>query len=111
MSDGVRTWVSEAVLLGYVLRKRRKDKGLTQVELVEDLGVSPSTWSRTETGDCAATVLCLFRAASRLGVPASHLVRGVERLQIRLAGLGVYIGGKPPKRAVALTTKQLERML
>lgn len=111
MGDGPRAWVSEAVLLGYVLRKRRKQKGLTQVELSDDLGMSPTAWCRIENGDTAASVVCLFRAADRLGTPASHLVRGMEKARIKLASLGVFVGGEPPKRAVVLTTKQLEEIL
>lgn len=45
--------------LGERLTERRKELGMTQKELAEKMGVSQSSVSKTERGECALSLLML----------------------------------------------------
>lgn len=102
-------WAPEGALFGVVLRRRRKDKGWTQVDLANALGVAPSVVSRWETGETPMTLTSLLDVSGYLDVPASHLLRMFEKLHTKITGKGVQIG-EHSAGAVRLTTRQLEEM-
>lgn len=61
---------------GKLLRKLRKDKGLTQKELAEKLGVVAKTVSKWETGNGFPDVSTLSALADALGVNERSLLCG-----------------------------------
>ncbi len=65
--------------LGTRIRKLRKEKGLTLVEVAEKTGVAQATLSRIETGTMIGTVESHERIAEVIGVGLAELYAGVDR--------------------------------
>lgn len=65
--------------LGARIRKLRKEKGLTLVEVAEKTGVAQATLSRIETGTMLGTVESHERIAEVIGVGLAELYAGVDR--------------------------------
>lgn len=68
--------------IGKNLRRFRKEKGLTQVELAARSGVSQVTISEIETGskpNKQPLHVTIAKLASALGLPVSQLVTGEEK--------------------------------
>ncbi len=65
--------------LGQRIRKLRKEKGLTLVEVSKKTGVAQATLSRIETGTMMGTVESHEKIAEVLGVGLSELYWGVDR--------------------------------
>lgn len=62
--DGLRQHIGDQI------RWLRKERGLVQKQLAAMVGVRTSTLGQWETGDRLPGVLCLFRLARALRVPA-----------------------------------------
>src|SRR3954464_13555728 len=71
--------------LGHKMRKLRKDKGLTLVEVAEKTGVAQATLSRIETGTMIGTVESHEKIAEVLGVGLSELYSGVDKRYDQIA--------------------------
>ncbi len=65
--------------LGQRIRKLRKEKGLTLVEIAEKTGIAQATLSRIETGTMIGTVESHEKIAETLGIGLSELYAGVDR--------------------------------
>lgn len=65
--------------LGGRIRKLRKEKGLTLVDIAEKTGVAQATLSRIETGTMTGTVDSHERIAEVLGIGLAELYTGVDR--------------------------------
>lgn len=65
--------------LPYVLKKFRREAGLTQVQLSERVGVSPSFIGMLESGRKKPSLNMLFRLADALGIRASDLLATMEK--------------------------------
>ncbi|MBA7644585.1 hypothetical protein ES703_52329 [subsurface metagenome] len=63
---------------GRVVRKHRREKGLSQEELADCCGLHRTYISDIERGLKAASLLSLLRIAGALDVPAYLLVRDAE---------------------------------
>lgn len=63
--------------LGIRIAERLKDKRLTQKELAEMLGASPSTISQICTGKTAITISWLYEIAELLDTTTAYLTDGV----------------------------------
>ena len=63
----------------YVLKAFRLEKRLTQEQLSERVGVCHSFIGQLETGRKLPSLEMLFRIAEVLEIPASELVRELER--------------------------------
>lgn len=65
--------------LGLRIRKLRKEKGLTLVEISEKTGIAQATLSRIETGTMIGTVESHEKIAESLGIGLAELYTGVDR--------------------------------
>ena len=74
--------------LGQRMRKLRKDKGITLVEIAKKTGVAQATLSRIETGTMMGTVESHERIAEALGIGLAELYSGVDRRYEQIAHLG-----------------------
>lgn len=61
------------------MRKLRKEKGLTLVEISKKTGVAQATLSRIETGTMSGTVESHEKIAEALGIGLAELYSGVDR--------------------------------
>ena len=69
--------------VGDFIRKKRKDKNLTQKELAKELGVSDNAISKWERGICCPDISLLKELSSILGVSVNELLSGedIEKLE------------------------------
>lgn len=65
--------------LGQRIRKLRKEKGLTLVEISEKTGIAQATLSRIETGTMIGTVECHEKIAETLGIGLAELYTGIDQ--------------------------------
>ena len=63
----------------YVLKRFRREAGLTQVQLSERAGVSPSFIGRLESGRKKPSLDMLCQLAEALGIRASDLLVAMEK--------------------------------
>ena len=68
--------MEEVKRFGYILRKIRIERGLTQTKFAEMLGTSKQVVSRYENNQRCPKVTTAAEFAKRLGVPLAHLVYG-----------------------------------
>jgi transcriptional regulator with XRE-family HTH domain len=68
-----------AVAFGKVLRKSRKDKGLSQEELGLEAGLQRNYISELERGEKQPTITTLFKLAIALKIKPGKLIELVER--------------------------------
>lgn len=61
------------------LRERRKQRGLTQVELAESLASSQSRVAKMEAGDATVTIDLLVRSLFSLGTSSRELAAMIVR--------------------------------
>jgi transcriptional regulator with XRE-family HTH domain len=94
------TWLEQATfygqIVGQVIRGRRELQGITLAAMSQSMDLSPSGWSRVETGDTAMSITQLRRAARRLGMQPSEIVRQADLLVSQLEG-GVVVHDERPK--------------
>lgn len=66
----------DTVKTGRILARLRKDQGLTQQQLAEELGVTGKTVSRWETGAYLPPIDILQSIAGRYGITVDQLLNG-----------------------------------
>ena len=66
----------DTVMTGHFLKELRKEKGLTQEQLGEKVGVTNKTVSRWETGNYMPPVECLSILSDLYGVSINEIVSG-----------------------------------
>lgn len=76
-------------VVGAFLAASRKEKGLSQSDLAEAVGLTVSTWSRIESGESALTIEQLAQAAQTLNLEPSALLRAVEDKIAELSSKGI----------------------
>ena len=59
--------------LGLNIAYYRKEKGLSQIQLAEQINVSRTHMSRIENNDCAVSLDVIFSIAKALGISVSKL--------------------------------------
>jgi len=64
--------------LGQRIAQLRKEKGWTQVEFAEKLGIQRTALARIEVGNVNTTILTIKKIASVLGTKASELISGFD---------------------------------
>lgn len=60
------------------LRRLREERGLTQEEIAERLGITQSTWSKCERGERRIDVAELRRACLAMGCSLAHFIARYE---------------------------------
>lgn len=68
------------IAFGEVLRKKRKEAGLSQEKLALDVGLERTFISMMERGQRQPSLTTLLKIAPALGCSAADLVTDVERL-------------------------------
>lgn len=96
-----RYTIESVELLGKMIRYRRKQRKMTEMELAERLGIARSTVQRVEKGDPRVEIGIMFEAAALVGVELfSADEKGIKelsgRIEDRIAVLPrhVYKAGK-----------------
>jgi transcriptional regulator with XRE-family HTH domain len=64
-----------ARLLGARVRLGRRERGWSQAELAERIGITPRTLAKIEHGDLSVGLGAAFEAAALVGVPLFHAER------------------------------------
>ncbi len=67
-------------LVGTELRRRRKEKKLTQVDLSVEAGLSQNVVGRIERGIYNPTIVVLHAIATRLGIRVADLLQDTDNL-------------------------------
>jgi transcriptional regulator with XRE-family HTH domain len=71
-------------LLGKELRRRRRKKKITQVNLSVEAGLSPNVVGRIERGIYNPTIVVLYAIATRLGIRVTDLFPNTDFLDVWL---------------------------
>ena len=74
--------VARKTLLGTKIRRLRQDRGLTQAQAAERLGISPSYLNLIEHDERSVTVSLLLKLGQTFGVDLQELSGDAERRQI-----------------------------
>lgn len=80
--------MSDPVQIGERIRAARQDRGWTQEQLAEAVGVSRSAVAQWETGRAGQLTGNLSRIAEVLSVGIEHLTHGRDKRQTTQAGTG-----------------------
>ncbi len=78
-------------VLGQVLVRKRRKKGLDQEALAKKVGVSRPTWSRIEAGLSAMNVEQMHKAAAALGTDPGALLVEADDVVLGLKKEGVKV--------------------
>lgn len=68
-----RAHFEEYKKLGLNIAYYRKEKGLSQMQLAEQIDISRTHMSRIENNDCAVSLDVIFRIAKALDIPVAKL--------------------------------------
>lgn len=98
------TGTSSAAILGQTLSMLRKEKGMTQEEMAQAMGISTSSWARIEKGDSDISVLQLRKAADTLGHADVDILGAAKagEADARAKGLHVIAGAGAGSALVSL---------
>jgi transcriptional regulator with XRE-family HTH domain len=69
----------EGQRFGDVLRRLRKERGLSQEALAERAGLAADYLGFIERGDNVPTLTVILKLADALGVPPSHMLRTFDK--------------------------------
>ena len=69
----------EVIAVGVVIRRLRKERGLSQEDVAFESGVDRSFLSHIERGLQQPSISILFRIAEALGTPASAILAEAEK--------------------------------
>ena len=89
-------WTTYPAILGSVLARHRIERGLGQVELVENLPVTQSTWSRIERGVAPITAEQLSEVAELFGLHPHQLLYEADSIAGHLRQHGVIVYHRRP---------------
>ena len=89
--------------LGAMIRAARLERGMSQAELSQRLGVSRSTVISLEKGDPKVSVGTVFEAATTVGIPLlASDQRELDRLATTVANLTSVLPERGRRKRVAL---------
>jgi transcriptional regulator with XRE-family HTH domain len=77
--------------VGRVLVHLRKERGLTQVQVVAATGISPATYSRLESGHIPATIEQLGALAVAFGTTPSRILQLADDAVRSMKGQGIDV--------------------
>jgi len=80
---------SYPAIVGAVLSATRKHHDHPQIAMSQAIGTNVSTWSRIESGESALTIEQLARAAYKLGVEPSAILRKADEKVAELSERGI----------------------
>jgi transcriptional regulator with XRE-family HTH domain len=76
-------------VFGAFLSTKRKERGLSQAEIAETVGLTLSTWSRIENGETALTLEQLAQVALALSVTPGEMMTIVDTIVAELSKKGI----------------------
>ncbi len=83
--------VTYTAVVGGVVERLRGQRGLTQSQIGDALGIGQSAYSRLESGDTAMTIAQLRAIAEHLATSPGGILREADALTDRLRAQGVEI--------------------
>ncbi len=89
--------------IGHRLKVFRTEKGLTQKEMADILGVNPSTYTRIETGDNAITIKHCLKLNKEFGLSLDELILDVDKSMREYFMLARKLAGDPVLRYQVLS--------
>lgn len=101
-SPPVQPIITYGALVGRVVLRHRKHRGLGQNHLARSLGVSQSAYSRIELGQTTITLAQLRQIAGCLGLQPSALLKEADDWATQLQARGVQITDEKEMPAGAL---------
>lgn len=97
---GLEQLIDYTELIGQVLSRLRKEKGLSQHEMADALGMkSQSGYSRIESGAVSLQTTALRKAAAALGTRPQAIIEAVEELSEELERKGFRITQRADEEA------------
>ncbi|WP_274654558.1 helix-turn-helix domain-containing protein [Paenibacillus humicola] len=81
--------------IGSILRRTRKERGLSMEELAGRSGVSKLTLGKIERGETNPSLSVLWRIADGLSVPLSFLLQDEQPAEVSRSGEGVHFTDGP----------------
>ena len=93
-SRNFRPATTYPAVVGYVLGWHRERADMNQGEVARRLGLSASTWSRIERGECALTMDQLAAVAPVLGVRPGQVLSDADDVARQLGRRGVHVEHK-----------------
>lgn len=83
--------ISHSVILGFALLARRKQQGLSQINLAQKSGVSQATISRIEAGEADMTVSQVNALCDALNLTVSELFSAAEEIEHQLEDRNIEV--------------------
>ncbi|BBN59791.1 helix-turn-helix domain-containing protein [Hydrogenovibrio marinus] len=84
----IKKTVSYSSILGVVVATKRKELGIEQSVLAEEMGLSQASYSRLESGKSMFSVDQLFECAQALDIPVQDLFQSVVKMAQNLENSG-----------------------
>lgn len=91
--------ITDSAILGVIIARRRKERGLGQAEVSGDTGINRSSWSRIEKGDMAVDIEQLGRIAKTLDTTPEALLKEMRETREKLEQAGYKAAPKQPKKS------------
>lgn len=76
-------------VVGAFVATKRKERGFSQGEIAEKVGLTISTWSRIENGETALTIEQLAQVAHALSMTPGELMVTIDGIMIELSKKGI----------------------
>lgn len=91
MSNKIVNLTTYPALVGAMMRHMREQKGISQVDAANYLGVTQPSYSRLETGKAVLSVAQLSRVCGFLGLSPSEFLQKVDYAKLSMKKMGVRV--------------------
>ena len=103
--------VTSRAIMGFLLSKNRKAKGMTQTDVARVIDLSVSVWSRVENGHISLQLDYFIAVSRAMRVSPGSLLEHLERSEHTLRDRGVVILDHEEEDYIFLRGSQLEALL
>lgn len=112
MIDATGHVVTYSTIVGQVLAKERKRRGLTQADVAEHVGLSQSSWCNIERGARPLTVDRLYRVCNTFGLKVSAgIIEVADRVSFLMGDDGFDVVHEVPPGRKAVPASVVSRYL
>ncbi|RZV42832.1 MAG: XRE family transcriptional regulator [Acidimicrobiales bacterium] len=91
MSNKIVNLTTYPALVGAMMRHMREQKGFSQVDAANHLGVTQPSYSRLESGRAVLSVAQLSRVCGFLGLSPSEFLQKVDYAKLSMKKMGVRV--------------------
>lgn len=91
MSNKIVNLTTYPALVGAMMRHIREQKGFSQVDAANHLGVTQPSYSRLESGRAVLSVAQLSRVCGFLGLSPSEFLQKVDYAKLSMKEMGVRV--------------------